>query len=105
MYRLFDLVHDGGGDVARAGRQRHVEFHRQHRRLADYDQLDFGDRSWRHLGHCHTDTALLEWMAPDADFILAHWGKLHRFDWRPVGPRRRTRDDLLRFFSPEFAEK
>jgi cyclopropane fatty-acyl-phospholipid synthase-like methyltransferase len=48
---------------------------------------------------------LLGWMAPDADFILAHWGKRHRLDWRPVGPRRRTRDDLLHFFSPELEEK
>jgi SAM-dependent methyltransferase len=48
---------------------------------------------------------LLEWLAPDGDFILAHWGKRHRFDWRPVGPRRRTRAALLRLFSPELNEK
>jgi SAM-dependent methyltransferase len=44
---------------------------------------------------------LLGWLAPEGDFILAHWGKRHFLDWRPVGPRRRTRNDLVRFFSPE----
>jgi 2-polyprenyl-3-methyl-5-hydroxy-6-metoxy-1,4-benzoquinol methylase len=48
---------------------------------------------------------LLEWLAPNGDFILAHWGKRHRFDWRPVGPRRRTKAQLLRLFSPELVEK
>jgi cyclopropane fatty-acyl-phospholipid synthase-like methyltransferase len=48
---------------------------------------------------------LLEWMAPNSDFILAHWGKRHRWDWRPVGPRRRTRNDLVRFLVPELEEK
>jgi SAM-dependent methyltransferase len=48
---------------------------------------------------------LLEWLASDGDFILAHWGKRHRLDWRPVGPRRRRGDDLAQFFSPELAEK
>lgn len=48
---------------------------------------------------------LLSWTEPNADFILAHWGKRHRFDWRPIGPRRRTREQLVRFFSPELQEK
>jgi len=48
---------------------------------------------------------LLSWTTPQTDFILAHWGKRHWFDWRPVGPRRRTRQTLLRFFSPEFREE
>jgi cyclopropane fatty-acyl-phospholipid synthase-like methyltransferase len=48
---------------------------------------------------------LLSWMTPKTDFILAHWGKRHVFDWRPVGPRRRTRQALVRFFSPELREQ
>jgi cyclopropane fatty-acyl-phospholipid synthase-like methyltransferase len=47
---------------------------------------------------------LLSWLDPRGDFILAHWGKRHLLDWRPVGPRRRTRQQLIRFFSPEFRE-
>ncbi len=48
---------------------------------------------------------LLSWMLPESDFILAHWGKRHLFDWRPVGPRRRTRQALVEFFSPELREE
>ncbi len=48
---------------------------------------------------------LLSWMTPETDFILAHWGKRHVFDWRPVGPRRRTRQVLARFVSPELREE
>jgi SAM-dependent methyltransferase len=47
---------------------------------------------------------LLERLAPNGDFILAHWGKRHLFDWRPVGPRRRRGADLVRFFSPDLEE-
>jgi SAM-dependent methyltransferase len=48
---------------------------------------------------------LLSWMTPRADFILAHWGKRHSLDWRPIGPRRRTRPALVRFLSPELREE
>jgi SAM-dependent methyltransferase len=48
---------------------------------------------------------LLSWTAPGSDFILAHWGRRHVFDWRPVGPRRRTRQGLVRLFAPEFRER
>jgi cyclopropane fatty-acyl-phospholipid synthase-like methyltransferase len=48
---------------------------------------------------------LLAWLKPDADFILAHFGKRHFLDWRPIGPKRRTRQSLVRFFSPELREK
>lgn len=48
---------------------------------------------------------LLSWLTPQSDFILAHWGKLHWFDWRPVGPRRRTRQMLVRLFAPELREE
>jgi len=48
---------------------------------------------------------LLSWAAPLADYILAHWGRRHLLDWRPIGPRRRTRQQLVRFLSPEFREQ
>jgi SAM-dependent methyltransferase len=48
---------------------------------------------------------LLSWTTPQSDFILAHWGKRSLWDWRPVGPRRRTRKALASFFSPEFREE
>jgi 2-polyprenyl-3-methyl-5-hydroxy-6-metoxy-1,4-benzoquinol methylase len=29
---------------------------------------------------------LLRWLAPGGDFVLEHWDRRHRLDWRPVGP-------------------
>ncbi len=48
---------------------------------------------------------LLSWTKEKSDFILAHWGKRHRLDWRPIGPKRRSRKQLIRCFSPEFQEQ
>jgi SAM-dependent methyltransferase len=48
---------------------------------------------------------LLSWSKQGTDLVLAHWGKKGRFDWRPVGPHRRTREKLGEFFGPEFEEK
>jgi SAM-dependent methyltransferase len=48
---------------------------------------------------------LLSWAAPNADYILVHWGRRHPLDWRPIGPRRRTRPQLVQFLSPEFREE
>jgi SAM-dependent methyltransferase len=42
---------------------------------------------------------LLRWLAPGADFVLEHWSKRHRFDWRPVGPRRRSQESIQRAFA------
>jgi SAM-dependent methyltransferase len=44
---------------------------------------------------------ILKWLAPGGDFILGHFGRRDFFDWRPVGPIRRRKQDLERFFSPE----
>ena len=46
-------------------------------------------------------TQLLHWLAPEGVFVLEHWGRRHRLDWRPVGPRRRSPEDLARLFGPE----
>ncbi|MGH9320891.1 MAG: class I SAM-dependent methyltransferase [Vicinamibacteria bacterium] len=43
---------------------------------------------------------LLSWLAPRGDYILGHFGKRGFLDWRPVGPARRTRQQVVRFFSP-----
>lgn len=48
---------------------------------------------------------LLSWLAPAGAFVLGHWGKRHAFDWRPIGPRRRTRRELVERFAPELAPR
>ena len=45
---------------------------------------------------------LLRWAAPESDYVLGHFGKRHALDWRPVGPKRRTREQLVRLLAPEF---
>jgi SAM-dependent methyltransferase len=47
---------------------------------------------------------LLDWLAPGSDYVLGHWGKRHALDWRPIGPRRRSRSDLVALFAPELVE-
>jgi len=44
---------------------------------------------------------LLRWVAPEGDYVLGHFGKRHGLDWRPIGPKRRTREQLVRLFAPE----
>lgn len=44
--------------------------------------------------------ALLRWLAPDGEFVLAHWTKRHALDWRPMGPRRRTAAKIELTFAP-----
>lgn len=35
------------------------------------------------------------------DLVLGHWGKKHALDWLPIGPRRRSREKLVRMLGPE----
>jgi len=44
---------------------------------------------------------LLRLLAPGGDYVLAHFDKRHAFDWRPMGPRRRTPAQLEPLFAPE----
>lgn len=44
---------------------------------------------------------LLRWLAIGGDYVLGHWGKRHRFDWRPIGPRRRSAETIKNLFAPE----
>ncbi len=46
---------------------------------------------------------LLQWLKPGGTFVLEHWGKRHVFDWRPIGPRRRSQAAIERIFAPELA--
>src|SRR5262245_14005981 len=46
---------------------------------------------------------LRRWVVPGGDYILGHWGKRHAFDWRPIGPKRRSEQTIRRMFAPEFA--
>ncbi len=47
---------------------------------------------------------LLKWLAPDGDFVLVHFEKRHAFEWRPIGPRRVSREDINTYFAPELKE-
>jgi cyclopropane fatty-acyl-phospholipid synthase-like methyltransferase len=45
--------------------------------------------------------ALLDrWLLPGGDYLLVHFSKRHALDWRPVGPRRVKKPDIVRLFSP-----
>ena len=46
---------------------------------------------------------ILEWLANDGDFVLGHFGRRNFFDWRPMGPIRRSKETLTQLFSPELA--
>lgn len=40
------------------------------------------------------------WLAPGGDFVLVHFNKRNAFDWRPAGPRRARKSELVELFSP-----
>ena len=44
---------------------------------------------------------LLSWLAPRGTYVLEHWGKRNAFDWRPIGPRRRSETAIQGIFAPE----
>jgi SAM-dependent methyltransferase len=44
---------------------------------------------------------VMRWLAPGGLYVLEHWGKRHRLDWRPIGPRRRTAATITQLFAPE----
>jgi 2-polyprenyl-3-methyl-5-hydroxy-6-metoxy-1,4-benzoquinol methylase len=44
---------------------------------------------------------IVRWLAPGGDFILGHFGRRNFWDWRPVGPIRRSKDELENLFGPE----
>jgi len=44
---------------------------------------------------------VVNWLAPGGDFILGHFGRRNFWDWRPVGPIRRSKGALEKLFAPE----
>jgi SAM-dependent methyltransferase len=44
---------------------------------------------------------LLLWMGNACDYVLVHFGRRHPLDWRPIGPRRRRRQQIVGEFEPE----
>jgi 2-polyprenyl-3-methyl-5-hydroxy-6-metoxy-1,4-benzoquinol methylase len=44
---------------------------------------------------------IVDWLSPGGDFILGHFGRRNFWDWRPVGPIRRSKDELEKLFRPE----
>jgi 2-polyprenyl-3-methyl-5-hydroxy-6-metoxy-1,4-benzoquinol methylase len=51
------------------------------------------------------NTNIVKWLAADGDFILGHFGRRSFFDWRPMGPIRRSKSDLEKLFTPELILK
>ena len=47
---------------------------------------------------------VLRWLRMGGSYVLVHLGRRHALDWRPVGPRRRSRDEILELFGPAFEE-
>jgi SAM-dependent methyltransferase len=45
---------------------------------------------------------LVRWLGPGGNYVLLHFKQRHPLDWRPLGPRRRRREEILRFFTPQF---
>jgi SAM-dependent methyltransferase len=48
---------------------------------------------------------ILRWLAADGDYVLIHFDRMHLLDWRPVGPRRRSRRQIRSLFSPQLEEQ
>jgi cyclopropane fatty-acyl-phospholipid synthase-like methyltransferase len=44
---------------------------------------------------------VVSWLSQAADYLLIHFGKRHFLDWRPIGPRRRTRQRIVAEMEPE----
>lgn len=46
---------------------------------------------------------IVYWLATGGDFVLGHFGRRNFWDWRPVGPIRRSKDELEKLFAPELS--
>lgn len=45
---------------------------------------------------------VLQWLVPGGAFVLMHWGKRNFWDWRPIGPNRKSKESIVKMFEPEF---
>jgi len=48
---------------------------------------------------------IMSWLSQDGDYVLVHFGRVVPFDWRPVGPRRRSRREIRNMVAPELTEQ
>lgn len=48
---------------------------------------------------------IVSWLPSGGDFVLGHFGRRNFFDWRPMGPIRRSKETLTELFSPELTLK
>lgn len=48
---------------------------------------------------------IISMLRKGGDYLLLHFEKRHPLDWRPIGPRRRTRAQNQKLFAPELVEK
>lgn len=62
-------------------------------------------RAFRNVDRPRYKEQILRWLAHDGNYVLIHFDRMHLLDWRPVGPRRRSRRQILALFSPELVEK
>jgi SAM-dependent methyltransferase len=96
-------------ELARARAQAEgVEVQLQHADVLEYDPpggfglvLDSG--CLHHLGaskHAAYRARLDRWLLPGGDFVLVHFLKRHALDWRPAGPRRVRKEDIVSLFAP-----
>ena len=44
---------------------------------------------------------VVKWIVPGGHFILGHFGRRNFFDWRPMGPIRRSKQELENLFKDE----
>jgi SAM-dependent methyltransferase len=60
----------------------------------------FGDEEREHYRD-----KIVSWLDDAGDYVLVHFDRKHLLDWRPIGPRRIPRAEILALFSPALAEK
>jgi cyclopropane fatty-acyl-phospholipid synthase-like methyltransferase len=41
-----------------------------------------------------------QWLLPGGDYVLVHFSKRHAMDWRPLGPRRVPKQQIVELFAP-----
>jgi cyclopropane fatty-acyl-phospholipid synthase-like methyltransferase len=53
------------------------------------------------IEYLHYKQCVLNWLAPDGDFILLHFGRRGWWDCWPIGPTRKFKNELVELFQPE----
>lgn len=68
------------------------------------DSLCLHVRAFRNDDRRRYKQQVVEFLGPDGDYVLVHFDRMFPFDWRPVGPRRRSRREILALFAPDLLE-